>query len=206
MCWEDWMALAIMVDWYGPFGSVPAAKQWAKGAGEVLYLATGKRRYQRSTSLQYVGISNDVESRFNDPKHKIQTDIVGDLAVWIGFIVSHSVAGRRGAGSPVAHSRAVELAEWLIAYFLAMPLNIKKRARPPKDGGIVVNRWFNARADTRRVHRGHADWPDFIEYDLERDSAAVVWFGVAKRRTYSEAEIRALAKPHDRQTSGTGVR
>jgi hypothetical protein len=189
------MTLALMIDWYGPLKSVGAAKNTAKewGAGEVLYLATGRRRYQRTSGLQYVGISNDISNRFNDPKHKITTAVVADLSIWIGFVVSHAAAGRRAGGSTVAHSRGVEQAEWVVAYFMAMPLNRKKRRQPPKESSILVNRWFNAKTEERRAHRGHAAWPDFIEYDKERDTAALAWFGMPKRKTYSAAEIGCLA-------------
>ncbi len=71
------MTLALMVDWYGPFGSIPAlqARMGEWGPDEVLYLATGKRSHQRATDLQYVGISLDAKVRFNDLHHKIATFI-----------------------------------------------------------------------------------------------------------------------------------
>ena len=41
--------VALIVDWCGPFASIEKAKEAAKGFDEVLYLATGKIAYQRST-------------------------------------------------------------------------------------------------------------------------------------------------------------
>lgn len=185
------MTLMIMVDWYGPFTTIDAAKE--SESAEVLYLATGRRRYQRVSSLQYVGISNDLNDRFNDKTHKIKV-IYEDLRIWVGYVTSHAVAGRRAVGAPVAHSVGVEQAEWMIAYFLAMPLNERKRRKPPTQSSVLVNRWFDSNADRRRVHRRHKKWPDLIEYDKERDFAMSVWFG-GKRDRFSHADIKALALP-----------
>ena len=185
-----------MIDWYGPFVSVADAKKACRewGGGEVLYLATGKRRYQRSTGLQYVGISTDANSRFNDKNHKISIEVTRGLNVWIGYVVSHGIAGRREAGAVVAHSRAVEQAERMLAYLMRMPLNEKKRRRPPRESSILVNRWFNAKTEVRRSHRGHLDWPDYLDFDRENGSASLAWFGQIRREKFSEAEILDLAR------------
>ena len=65
------MTCAVVVDWYGPYGSVKEAKaairEW--DFGEVLYMAAGTVGRQSVPKLQYVGITNGLENRLN-PRHK----------------------------------------------------------------------------------------------------------------------------------------
>ena len=177
------MAIAIVVDWCGPFSSVEAAQNGLRNYGvkEGLYLALGKRAYQRETSLQYVGISNDTQSRLYGNHHGL-SPIVQDFSLWIGSVVSHAMAGRRNTLQPMAHSVTVDRAEWAMAYFLSLPLNIRKRSKPPPESLILVNRWFRPDFETRRSHRGHKSWPDLIDYDKNEGGASVVWFGSPGRR------------------------
>ena len=187
--------VALIVDWCGPFASIEDAKGAARDfqLGEVLYLATGKRRYQRHSTMQYVGISNDPESRFTKNHHRLP-ELTKSFALWIGEISSHGIAGRRAQRHPVAHGRAVELAEWALAYFLALPLNVKKRKTPPPESVMLMNRWFRDDFETKRVQRGHKEWPDFIEFEPAYDFARIQWFGSPGRsRRFSEAGIKALA-------------
>jgi len=188
------MTIAIVVDWCGPFWSVNDAKVAIRkyGVGEGLYLALGKKSYQReSASLQYIGISNDTKSRIHGKNHPFKP-IVHDLSLWIGSVVSHAVAGRKNASQSVAHSITVDRAEWAMAYFLALPLNVKKRAKPPPDSLILVNRWFQPDFETRRRHPGHPDWPDLIDYDKVENTASIVWFGTPGRREWLSST--AIAK------------
>lgn len=187
--------LALIADWCGPFASIEEARAAAKKfeLAEVLYFATGKRAYQRKSTLQYVGISNDPQSRLSNQHHKLP-EIKTNFSVWIGEISSHAVAGRKAKIHPVAHSQAVEAVEWALAYFLALPLNKKKRRRPPPRGLIVISRWFQADFDTPRTHRGHKDWPDYIEFEPDYGTARIQWFGRPGRsKRLSEADIQALA-------------
>lgn len=189
---------ALIADWSGPFASVSVARDAAiaNDLGEVLYLATGRRAYQRQTTMQYVGISNDLNARFNDPNHPINQRITGRCGIWIGEIVSHGVAGRRGAKHPVQHTVAVDRAEWALAYFLALTLNERKRHKPPPESLVLVNRWFAPDLKTRRIQRGHPDWPDFIEYDHDDATALIQWFGSPpRRRRLSGKAISDLALP-----------
>ncbi len=197
------MSIAIVVDWSGPFRTIKAAKEAAKEFGEVLYFATGKRAYQRETDLQYVGISVDGSSRFNS-YHKNLPLIKKSMGIWIGEVVSHAVAGRRAAKHPVKHSVVVELAEWGLAYFLELHLNDRKRSNAPPQSFVLVNRWFRTDFETRRVHRGHENWPDLIEYEHPDDGdggAVIVWFGSPGRRDrLSGPEVTALKKSANSST------
>jgi hypothetical protein len=162
---------------------------------EVLYLAIGKRAYQRETDMQYVGISNDAHSRFNN-NHKKLPLVTKSIGIWIGEVVSHAIAGRRASRQPIKHSVAVELTEWGLAYFLALHLNERKRRNHPRQSFVLVNRWFKPDFDTRRVKRGHENWPDLIEYEHPDEGdggATIVWFGSpGKRRRLSETAVSAL--------------
>ena len=186
--------VALIVDWCGPFKTIEDASRTADNLhfGEALYFATGKRRRQRAASLQYVGISNDPMSRLSKFHHKLP-EITADVRIWIGEISSHAIAGRKAARHPVAHSRAVELAEWALVYFLEIPLNRRKRKNPPNESVVLVNRWWNADNKTKRKHRGSRNWPDFIEYDQEYNYGRLQWFGTPGKSKMLNAEsIKAI--------------
>ncbi len=188
------VTLSIIADWCGPFGSVDAARKAALSnhLGEVLYLATGKKPYQRSPIMQYVGISNNPTGRFTT-QHHVLHDVTREFQMWIGLIASQRTAGRRSASHPVSHSLAVDRAEWTLAYFLELPLNERKRSKPPPEEVVLLSRWFKSDFLTRRVHRGHEDWPDFIEYSPHGGVTQLQWFG-GRRRRLSYGDIAALAK------------
>ena len=188
--------LSLIADWSGPFTSIDDAKAAVReyDLGEVVYLATGKRRYQRRSGLQYVGISSDGGSRFNKAHHRLP-EVTRSFGIWVGEIISHGIAGRRRKRHPIRHSVAVDRAEWTMAYFLALPLNIRKRKKPPPESVVLLNRWYKPDFDTRRSRRGHPDWPDFIEYDADYELASVVFFGAPpRRRRLTGSEIEALAR------------
>jgi len=42
-------------------------------------------------------------------------------------------------------------------------------------------------------HRGHQNWPDFIEFEAEEHTAQLVWFG-DKRITYDTEQIELLRR------------
>jgi len=199
------VTIAAVVDWSGPFYAIDEAKAAVREheLGEVVYLALGKRSRQHKPRMQYVGISSDSETRFNKHHHKLP-EISREFRIWVGEVVSQAVAGRRAARHPVKHTVAIDRAEWTLAYFLALPLNERKRRKPPPEAIVLFNRWFRDDFETRRYKRPHRDWPDLIEFCHENEgdgSAAIVWFGSPPRRKHlskSEvtelAEIRRLAK------------
>jgi hypothetical protein len=133
------VTIALIVDWYGPYVTIEKAKQAAAEFGEVLYMAVGKRRYQCAATarMRYVGISTDPKSRISTGHHKLP-EITRDFGVWFGEIGSQSIAGRKSRNHPVRHSRAIALAEWVLAYFLKLPLNEKKRKNPPNEAVILI--------------------------------------------------------------------
>ena len=187
-------AIALIVDWVGPFDTVEGASNSA-GDDEIIYLAIGKTARKHRKLLQYVGIANVGNQRLTVGHHRLG-EIERELELWIGFIASHSKAGRRGVKDPKKHRVELELAESGLAYFLQLPLNIQKRKTVPRYSFVILNRWFK-KDKTRWKKRAHPDWPNLLEYDDAGDtpSAAKVWFGApSKVRRLSADEIDALAR------------
>jgi len=179
--------VAIVVDWLGPFRSLKDARTLARKFhfGDALYLATGKLRYQRNRSMQYVGISGQIEQRLHEGRF---SRIAAQLEIWVGSIASHAVAGKRR----VRHAQTTDLAEWGTAYFLQLPLNVNKRKKPPPSAILISNRWYHQ--DRRpRIRRPIKDWPDIIEYDGAKGPARIAWLTHPHRnRRLSPDGVRSL--------------
>ncbi|MGE0212852.1 MAG: hypothetical protein AB7S41_14250 [Parvibaculaceae bacterium] len=186
--------LSLIADWYGPFRSVKALKaavnEW--DVGEMLYMVAGRCRYERETILQYTGISRRFATRYHNGAFD---NVTRDFQIWYGEISSYSIPGRHSKGQSLQHSVAVTQAEWMLAYFLEISLNVSKRKSPPRRSAILINRWFKTDWETRWKNRKVKGWADFIEYDKEAPIASKVWFGAPPRRERHEAEgIKALKK------------
>jgi hypothetical protein len=180
---------AVVVDWYGPYGSIKAARAAFRkdGFGEVLYMAAGTIDRQSVPKLQYVGITKDFELRMNT-EHKVRTMIKEEgLSLYIGEVSSQAIAGRKASHQHKGFAVPVYLAESALAFFLQMPLNSDKRCSRPKDSVVLLNRWWKTDIETRSRRRPHPDWPDFIEYDEHSDTGSVVWHG--ERRKHFSTEL-----------------
>jgi hypothetical protein len=110
----------IIVRWTGPhaFGQLVDAD-----ACNGLYLLAGRRKYQRTTQIQYCGIT---ERRFCErltSRHHRLSEIRRDtLAIWIGTPVY-----------PAQFTRDhLEIAEHCFVYFWQPDLNERKSAYHPK--------------------------------------------------------------------------
>ncbi|VVT00448.1 hypothetical protein [Erythrobacter sp. EC-HK427] len=183
------MTYAVVVDWYGPYGSVKesrtAIRDW--GFGEVLYMAAGTVGRQSVPKLQYVGITSGFENRLNT-RHKIRTTVEDEgLSIYIGEVSSQAVAGRKASHHHKNFTVPTYLAESAIAFFLQLPLNSDKRCSRPKDSVVLLNRWWKTDIETRSRRRPHRDWPDFIEYDAHSDTGSVVWHG--RRRKHFSSDL-----------------
>lgn len=168
--------LMIGIDWYGPFSSLRSAKTTSVDAGvtEFLYFAIATD----GKGSSYVGLSRSVETRLTEGHHVLGGLDDGDIELWVGLVSSQTEAGRPHAKRPVDHSESVEIAEHMIAYFLQTSHNKSKRKNAPGRSAAVFSRWFRpAPPWIRWGHRGHQDWPDFIEYEAEEETARLVWFG-----------------------------
>ena len=185
------MPYAALIDWVGPFSSIVELRAAAKayGVGETLYLAIGSRPRQRSSHIQYVGITTDLGNRFNG-KHPIQTLLrPSNLRLFIGIVTSQAVAGRRAKRQAVRFSTPLYLAETALAFLMEIPLNKDKRCNPPKDSVVVVNRWYKTDFETRLRRRPHIGWPDLVEYDGYECIGDLAWHG--RRRKHLSADTIA---------------
>lgn len=183
------MTCAVVVDWYGPYDSVKAARAAIRlwDLGEVLYMAAGTVGRQTVPKLQYVGITKGFESRMNTD-HKIRTTVKEEgLSIYLGEVSSQAVAGRKASHHHKGFTVPVYLAESAIAFFLQLPLNSDKRCSRPKSSVVLFNRWWKTDSETRSRRRPHPDWPEFIEYDEHSDTGSVVWHG--GRRKYFSSEL-----------------
>lgn len=152
------MGLAVAIEWYGPYESIEAAHTGAGDFGEGLYLAYGKCERQQNPRLQYVGVASDLSTRVREDHEKLSL-ITRELQIWLGEIGSHGKSGaRRNSSIPAS----IDLAEWAIAYFLELPLNIKKTERPPYDPVTVTSRWFDLSENLLAV-------PPFDEFPVTID-------------------------------------
>jgi hypothetical protein len=173
--------LMIAIDWYGPYKSVNAARTAGQNAGvaDFLYVAFSNDGEDRG----YAGLSSNIAQRLTDRHHIIGGFADNELDIWIGLIASQSVAGRRPGGGYALHSASLEIAEHMIAYFLELTENDRKRRAPPRSSAAVFNRWFRPTDPfERRVHRPRSFWPDFIEFEADNCEAHRVSFGKPTER------------------------
>lgn len=167
---------AVAVNWYGPSFNVADARRLGQenGVTDFLYVGYETGGHERS----YVGISNDISSRFTLRHHIFGEWEEDTFELWLGIVASQSEPGRKPAVSPKVHSEAQHFAEHVTAYFLETSENQRKIKTPPKRSGILFNRWFKLEEDwPRHGHRPIPTWPDFVEYDKERGFNRNVYFG-----------------------------
>ena len=188
------MTIMIAVDWYGPFSSILSARTEALKAEATECLYLGIHRLNRRA---YIGITSSVGSRLTDNHHILGGLEEGEADIWIGQVSSHAVAGR-GNGS--FHTLPLTLAEHMLAYFLELSENDRKRRNPPKRSAKLLNRWFGPNEPyKRRFKRPAPVWPDYIEFNHSDDgengqmNAKIVWFG-GKQSTLSHTDIIELCE------------
>jgi len=162
--------LAIIVDWFGPYSLQTAKKIARESFGTGVYLAIGRQKFQKAPSLiQYIGLGNLLQ-RLKEDHHKLRL-ITRDRKIWLGEVGSEGIPGPKRKRTNVQ----LDLVEWAHAYFLALPLNDKKRQTPPDRSVTVVNRWWKADFVTLRRRRPHPDWPILIDYLGEDSPVRVSW-------------------------------
>ena len=162
--------VAIIVDWSGPYMSISEAKAAARDYEDGLYMAIGKKKYQKKPrQLQYVGIADELSSRVHTAHPKLP--YLPELELWLGEIASTGIPGpKKKKVDP-----CLDLAEWALAYFLELPLNDRKRHHPPPRPVTVLNRWWYPDHETKRSRRPHSDWPDLVEYFGLEQGARTSW-------------------------------
>jgi len=164
-------SLAALVDWCGPFSreeALPASFDYEDG----LYMVTGKLPYQRTVSLQYIGLASLLSRRLTAPHHKIGL-VTKDTKLWIGSVASPRTPGRKIKVT----DKMLDLVVWAHIYYLQLPLNSKKRATPPDYPIMILNRWWTQDGEKQRRQRPHSKWPDLIDVVGEEYKTKIVWFG-----------------------------
>ena len=168
--------VAVCVDWYGPYRSIPDAKKAADEMGEGLYVGIGKTKHGRKIKIHYVGVSGNLGGRLNNSHHKL-SHITREVAIWVGEVSS---AGKPGPKSR-SFATTIDLAEASIAYFLQPSLNKMKTANPPRGAITLLSRWWKKDGETPFNRRPHPDWPDLIDYRGSPHATRIGWLGVRGR-------------------------
>ena len=169
--------LAVVVDWYGPYAVKDALKAARYDYNSGLYIGIGKRHYQHGQStIQYIGLSRKLGIRLLQ-HHKLP-EIRRDAKIWLGEVGTAEIPGPKCKCTPVS----LDAVEWLHAYFLHLPLNERKKKRPPDRASTVLNRWWRVDYETQWVRRPHPSWPDIIDYLGPDNPAKIVWFGGKQKR------------------------
>ena len=163
-------AMAV-VDWYGPY-TLDDARTAASDFCDGLYMAIGKRPYQRTVQLQYIGLASNLSIRLRNHHHKL-SQITRQKEVWLGEIATP----RRSGPKIKATDQMLDLVEWAHIYFLQLPPNDKKREQPPDYPITVYNRWWREDYSTAHDRRPNKQWPDLIDFLDSESPAKVVWFG-----------------------------
>ena len=161
-----------LVEWYGPY-DLQAAVASAIDFDDGLYMVVGKCKRQRVARLQYVGLAKTLHGRLKGKHEKIAT-VCRDTEIWLGEVSSPRSPGRKIKVT----DRMLDLVEWAHVFFLQLPLNEKKKKRPPDRDIIVYNRWWKTDQETARLKRPHRGWPDLIDHIGMGYDAKRVWFGV----------------------------
>jgi len=170
--------LAIVIDWYDPYYDFEELNQVTRADySGGLYVAIGKKKFEKKRRLQYVGISDDLRGRVN-VSHSTLKLIERERIIWLGEVVSTGVPGKRA----YKKSTPLEIAEWAHVHFLDFALNEKKTVSPPPFPCTVLNRWWKTDYETRYKNRPHADWADLIDYCGVGYGAKVVWLNRTRGR------------------------
>lgn len=175
--------LMIAINWYGPYADLDEARLCARhDYDHGLYLAIGRVGRETSSTMQYVGIGSAIYTRLTKRHHAL-SKLADGYTLWLGEIVTAEPSGTRLK----ATRTTLDLAEWLHARFLRLPLNKMKTREVPSRSVTVLNRWFRKDYETPYVRRPHPDWPDLIDFPCFDRPARAVWFG-ARQRTFKAPE------------------
>lgn len=167
-------SIVALVDWAGPY-TLEQARQASFDFDDGIYLAIGKQKHKQSVRLQYVGLASSLPKRINGAHHKLPM-INRGLRIWLGAVASPRTPGKKVKVT----DRMLDLTEWAHCYFLQLPLNDKKKAKPPDRAITVYNRWWKTDSETPCMRRPHKDWPDLIDYIGPDYPAKLVWFGAGQ--------------------------
>lgn len=189
--------LMISIDWYGKYDLTSAAEAASSDFEAALYLCIGKRKHQRSSKLQYIGIGKNVKTRLRDSHHKLK-HVSRDREIWLGEISTAEPSGRKLRVTPAT----LDYAEWAYARFFDLPLNEQKTTGLPQRSFTVLNRWWHTDYERHRTNRPHRDWPDLIDFPSGGLPVRKVWFGSRQEKILGpnyarpgEPPLRSITAP-----------
>ncbi len=104
----------------------------------------------------------------------------------MGEVATAEIAGPKRKSTP----ESLDVAEWLHAYFLKLPLNERKTLNPPQRAATILNRWWHTDYETLWVKRPHPLWPDLFDYLGPMLPAKLVWFGKKQKRVKPPFQTR----------------
>jgi hypothetical protein len=144
----------IILNWFGPYTFEEVLSD--KESGNGLYLATGKRAYERVSKIQYCGITERGFAKRLKTHHKVN-QITNDREFWLGKIEY-----------PQNHNREIlEVAEKIIVWTWQLPLNEKKKDTPSKPT-TIIHFWFNREGLPRKNQlKIYKDFKDVLSWDGE---------------------------------------
>jgi hypothetical protein len=126
----------IILNWSGPYSLAEVREDRETGNG--LYLLTGKRRYERNSTIQYCGITEKTFSERFRNHHKI-FEITKEQKIWLAEVEY-----------PKNFDRGIlEMAEKIIIWTWQLPSNDKKKVSP-SEPVTILHFWFNKNGKPRR--------------------------------------------------------
>ena len=154
----------IIVSWRGPllYSEIEDNPDW----GNCLYLATGKLKHGRESTIQYCGITEGSLIKRLKNHHKVPK-INREQEFWIGTVNYPNEPTRDN----------LEMAEYIIVYFWQPELNERKKLSIRKPVSLI-NKWFKKdNSPRRRQHPICKDLSDVISWDGElwRTGNLKVW-------------------------------
>lgn len=127
------MALAVILDWIGPFKDYGEFKTVIKDwdGYDLLYMALGP--YNK---LNYIGLSRSSKNRFSQHS-KMEND--DNKSFWFAEIVSQRTAGRKKGGQ----SADLKAAERFLIQYLDPILNSDHKGTFPDDCISIFSRFYS---------------------------------------------------------------
>ena len=149
------MPVAVIVNWYGPYGSFGEFKEAMKTWSEkerTLYMALGSYN-----TFRYVGMTESPNTRpYGHPKLKDKAN----SSFYTGNIVTQGISGPRSR----FHSPDLAISEHVLIYGLKPELNDKMKYAAPRDCVSVYSQFF--RTDNEDIpHRPLIKFPTLIAFD-----------------------------------------
>lgn len=142
----------VILNWSGPYTFEEVL--WGTDLSNGLYLMTGKRAYERISTIQYCGITERRFAQRIKEHHKID-EIKRDRRFWLAQIEYPQTFDRE----------VLEMTEKIIVWTWQLPLNEKKKYTPPQPT-TILNFWFK-RDRTPRINQLeiYRNFSDVLSWD-----------------------------------------